>query len=403
MTELDYSRYLESVYPGTTWETKRLTGGLVNSTNRATKLSGDAGPASLILKHAHPYVETAGPELQFSTQRQAVEAAILQLWDQDGLLFDSRQTAPAWNTPHLLRHDFGKESDLKISDSDDEASVLLLSDLGRLVNVVEFIKAVANDSSIATADQISKLGHDTGSIMALIHSPETVQRIRADPEVYKSLSAEVSKSIVWQFAVAPIKDRIKAYPNSEKLYDATVEEYNNPRYTYRPALNFGDFHPGSILLADPSAGVNLTPILVDWEFGRANGRGVNGDVAQFLSSMRCEITAAKDDTTLHGLLVLYVKSFCSAYRDAAQLRVKKDPKDSNLQHLRSAFSLHGREDINLAHDAYHASPRSQEMIDTGVWYLERAGDSAEHFASDANWEELTKEDLGLLQSLFIFE
>ncbi|OAA70203.1 hypothetical protein LEL_10019 [Akanthomyces lecanii RCEF 1005] len=227
----------------------------------------------------------------------AAEAAILRLWDEGGLLFDYRQTAPAWNAPHLLGHDFGKESDLKISDSEEEASVLLLSDLGRLVNIVEFVKAAAKDSSIATADQISKLGHDTGSIMALVHSPETEQRIQADPEVYKSLSASVSKSIVWQFAVAPIKDRIKDYPNSEKL--------------------FGDFHPGSILLADPSAGVKLTPILVDWEFGRANGRGVNGDIAQFLSSMRCEITDAKDDATLHELLLLYVKSFCSAYRDAA--------------------------------------------------------------------------------------
>ncbi|KAJ6782697.1 hypothetical protein PWT90_02459 [Aphanocladium album] len=403
MTELNYSRYLESVYPGTTWETKRLTGGVVNSTHRATKLSGDTGPASLVLKHAHPYVESAGPGLQFSTQRQAVEAAILRLWDQGGLLFDSRQSAPAWNTPHLLRHDCGKESDLKISDSEDEASVLLLSDLGRLVNIVEFIKAAAKDSSIATADQISKLGHDTGSIMALVHSPATERRIQEDPEVYKSLSAAVSKSIVWQFAVAPIKDRINDYPNSEKLYDATVEEYENPKYTYRPALSFGDFHPGSILLADPSAGVNLTPVLVDWEFGRANGRGVNGDIAQFLSSMRCEITDAKDDATLYELLLLYVKSFCSAYREVAQLRVKKDPLDSNLQHLRSAFSLHGREDINLAHDLYHASSRSKEMIATGVWYLERAGDSADHFASDTNWEELKKEEHGLLQSLFIFE
>lgn len=327
----------------------------------------------------------------------------MKLWDENGLLFDSRQSAPAWNTPHLLRHDCGKESDLKISDSEQEASVLLLSDLGSLINIVEFIKAAAKDAHLASAAQIAKLGSDTGSIMALVHSPETVQRIQADADVYQKLSASVSKSIVWQFAVAPIKDRIKDYPNAEKLYEATVEEYNNPKYTYRPALSFGDFHPGSILLADPAAGVNLTPILVDWEFGRANGRGVNGDIAQFLSSMRCEIIDAQDNSTLHELLLLYVKSFCSAYRDAAQLRVKKDPQDSNLQHLRSAFSLHGREDINLAHDLYHRSPRSKDMIDAGVWYLERAGDSADHFASDANWEELKKEDQNLLQSLFIFE
>ncbi|TQV90820.1 hypothetical protein V2A60_002502 [Cordyceps javanica] len=403
MADNNYCRYLQSVYPGTTWETERLTGGVVNSTHRATKLSGTAGPATLVLKHAHPYVESAGPGLQFSTQRQTVEADILRLWGEGGLLFDSRQTAPAWNTPRLLRHEQGTESALKISDSDQEASILLLSDLGRLVNIVDFIKTVAKSSSLATTDQISKLGHDTGSIMALIHSPETAQRIQAEPETYEKLSQSVSKGIVWQFAVLPIKDRIKDYPNAESLYDATVEEYNNPKYSYRPALSFGDFHPGSILFSDPAAGVDLTPVLVDWEFGRANGRGVNGDIAQFLSSMRCEIIDAKDDAGLHHLLLSYVTSFCSAYRDAAQLRVKKDPRDSNLQHLRSAFSLHGRENINLAHDIYPASPRCKEMVDTGVWYLERAGDSAEHFASDVNWEKLKQEDHGLLQSLFIIE
>lgn len=292
---------------------------------------------------------------------------------------------------------------MKISDSNQEASILLLSDLGRLVNIVEFIKAAAKDSSIASADQVSKLGHETGSIMALIHSPDTAQRIQADPETYEKLSQSVSTNIVWDFAVLPLKARIKNYPNAESLYNATVEEYENPKYTYRPALSFGDFHPGSILLADPALEVNLTPILLDWEFGRANGRGVNGDIAQFLSSMRCEIIDAKHDSILHQLLLLYVKGFCSAYRDAAQLRVKRDPQDRNLQLLRSAFSLHGREHINLAHDIHQASSRFKEMVDVGVWFLDRAGDSVEHFVSDANWGELHNEDHGLLQSIFLLE
>lgn len=239
--------------------------------------------------------------------------------------------------------------------------------------------------------------------MALVHSPETVKRIQADPETWDRLSSTVSTDMVYAFAVAPIKDRIKDYPNGENLYNATVEEFKNPKYKYRPALSFGDFHPGSILMAHPESGLDMTPILLDWEFGRANGRGVNGDIAQFLSSMHCEIINAQDDSALHNLLLHFVKSFCAAYRDGAQLRVKQDPQDSNLQHLRSAFSLHGREDVNLANDIYNASPRFKEMVDTGVWYLERAGESAEHFASERNWAELKKEDYSLIQSLFILE
>lgn len=65
----DYQTYLSTLYPHTTWSTTILTGGLVNATHRAVLLSGDA-PSSLIIKHARPYVESAGPDLPFSTERQ---------------------------------------------------------------------------------------------------------------------------------------------------------------------------------------------------------------------------------------------------------------------------------------------------------------------------------------------
>lgn len=70
MAEPDYPGYLTSVYPGTLWTVSRLTGGIVNSTLRAVKTSGNAGPDSLVIKHAHPYVEIAGPDAVFSTKRQ---------------------------------------------------------------------------------------------------------------------------------------------------------------------------------------------------------------------------------------------------------------------------------------------------------------------------------------------
>lgn len=73
MEDANYQAYLQSIYPGTTWQIERLTGGLVNSTLRATKISGDVdGHESLILKHARPYVQVAGPDWQFSIERQVV-------------------------------------------------------------------------------------------------------------------------------------------------------------------------------------------------------------------------------------------------------------------------------------------------------------------------------------------
>lgn len=70
--QADYQAYLQTVFPGTTWTTARLTGGIVNSTLRATQTSKDksSAPQSLIVKHAHPYIESAGPEFTFSTERQ---------------------------------------------------------------------------------------------------------------------------------------------------------------------------------------------------------------------------------------------------------------------------------------------------------------------------------------------
>ena len=67
---VDYQAYLAGLYPGTTWSLARLAGGLVNRTLRATLVAGSAPHRSLIVKHARPYVETAGPEWAFSTDRQ---------------------------------------------------------------------------------------------------------------------------------------------------------------------------------------------------------------------------------------------------------------------------------------------------------------------------------------------
>jgi 5-methylthioribose kinase len=70
MHQANYSKYLASLFPDTTWALERLSGGLVNTTLRATRTSGACEHVSLILKHARPYVEVAGPEWGFSIKRQ---------------------------------------------------------------------------------------------------------------------------------------------------------------------------------------------------------------------------------------------------------------------------------------------------------------------------------------------
>lgn len=301
----------------------------------------------------------------------------------------------------MLRHEEGNETSLGLSNSDQEASILLLSDLGDLVNMVQFIKACAKDITIASDGQLAALGRDIGGIMARIHSDATLKAIKSVPDTYNKLTSTLTTDIVREVAVEPIRDRIKHHPDADRLYQQVLDEYTSPKHTYRHALSLGDFHPGSVLMRQPTVGGSLTPILVDWEFGTVKGRGVNGDIAQFLASFHCELIGAKDDEALYKLLSIFLKNFCAAYRDGSSFIVTKSAEDSNVQLLRSAFSLHGREMINLANDEHSKHPRFQEMVDTGVWYLERVGEDAREFVANSNWALLENEHEHLIRSLFV--
>lgn len=72
MPDPDYNRHLQSVYPGTQWTLTRFSRGSTNATFRAVKTDGEAGPASLVLKHASPYFvdEDTGTAQPFSIKRQ---------------------------------------------------------------------------------------------------------------------------------------------------------------------------------------------------------------------------------------------------------------------------------------------------------------------------------------------
>lgn len=71
--EFDFNQYLSTLYPSHAFDIQPLTGGLVNHTVRAERTSkADRSdcPASLILKHAPPFVAAIGPDAPFSQHRQ---------------------------------------------------------------------------------------------------------------------------------------------------------------------------------------------------------------------------------------------------------------------------------------------------------------------------------------------
>ncbi|KAH6867558.1 kinase-like domain-containing protein [Thelonectria olida] len=400
MQQANYSKYLASLFPNTTWALERLSGGLINTTLRATRTSGACEHVSLILKHARPYVEVAGPEWGFSIKRQEVEALFLRMWDDAGPLFDTRRQTGLWRSPRCLHHQEGKESALGLTDEDHEASVLILSDLGNLINIFTFLHARARDPWAELDGRIKQLGYSLGRIFAAIHSQDTLNKVKAIPGATEKLTQSLTKDIVRIATVEPAGDRLKPLPNASQLYKRVEEDYRSPKANYRWAVTLGDFTQGSILMQSSEEADDWTPAIVDWEFGQLNGRGVNGDMAQFLAHLHCEVLACADDAPLYCVLTAFTERFCAGYREAAKLALRQHAGDENLQMLRGAFITHGREMVNQAAEQYAGHAKFDKIFRVGVWYLERAGDDADGFAAEKNWVKLKEEDGQILQSLF---
>ncbi len=71
----DFDTFLSKIDPSQNYELQPLTGGLVNVTVRATKVSGKSGGlfpehGSLVLKYAPPFVAALGDSAPFSQDRQ---------------------------------------------------------------------------------------------------------------------------------------------------------------------------------------------------------------------------------------------------------------------------------------------------------------------------------------------
>lgn len=333
---------------------------------------------------------------------QAIEATVLGLWAISGILFQSPNPTPPWHIPRCIRHDSGSESELRLGRGTQEASILLLADFGPLVNIVDFIKACVQDPGIGSEDEIEEVGRTVGGVFASVHSPVTAARIHADAATAARLTHTLADDVVWKAAVEPILSRIEPHSNTANcLYDRVVKDYKSPDSLYRQCFALGDFTPGSILMTKGSkSGHCLVPIIVDWEFAQINGRGVNGDMAQFLASLHCELLAATKHTELYRMLSRFILGLCSAYRDAAKLTFKTQCNDSNMQLMRSAFIMHGREMINQAYELHAGDDSFQDMVCTGIWYLDKAKDTIAEFVIADNLLELNNEDEMLIQRLF---
>jgi hypothetical protein len=133
--------------------------------------------------------------------------------------------------------------------------------------------------------------------------------------------------------------------------------------------------------------------------------------------------AAPPGSQRHNALDSFIQGVCSAYQTHSSRRLEQQDllilsksdtaqtehrtKSQNLQVLRSALILHGREMINNAvEQEWQDSPHKErsvlirEMVQKGTWYLEMAGNSVDEMLGPANLKELIQGDGGVILSLF---
>jgi hypothetical protein len=131
--------------------------------------------------------------------------------------------------------------------------------------------------------------------------------------------------------------------------------------------------------------------IIDWEFATAKGgRGVNGDMAQFLASLHLLLLSLRKPNSRDSVSPAYeaVATFqrwiCDAYTYLKLFHISRSPGNPIMWLLRSALILHGREMINQAVEREWSTEglSVSEMVQVGAWYLERAG---EDMLEEGNW------------------
>lgn len=338
-----------------------------------------------------------------------MEKSILQLWEPGKPLHGSRDAYP-WLLPKCLRHDTGAEKTLGLTQADDEASVLLIQDLGPISGIYTCLEAWASAPyTHELVSQVAATGKNLGTSLAHLHSAETVAALNSSPEIFETLSQSLTETLVWKVMVDPLPKYLQHLPDAEELCRRVTLDIKTPSPALSNVLCHGDFHNGNVVLPArvPQPGEVVAPIVVDWEFAHLRGRGVNGDAAEFTAGIHVHLIKARtENEPLAELLRALLQGFCAGYRHTAALRCGEGAEDGdvNLELMRSAFIFHGTEMISCAYEYQKESKAFEEVFAVGLWYLRMAGRDGDEFKNMVQSEGLNKlveeEDEGAITSLF---
>jgi hypothetical protein len=161
--------------------------------------------------------------------------------------------------------------------------------------------------------------------------------------------------------------------------------------------------------------------VIDWEFASPSGRALSGDISQLLALLHLHLLASETDSPVNATTQAIINSLTFSYRDGYQshrpewlaysqsTRDPPSPSSPIAAVIRAAFISHGQEMINNAiwkdWPCRCCSPTSSKsteekqkcellkgMVESGAWYLARAGDDVAAFVEEESWRTIWKEE-----------
>jgi hypothetical protein len=280
------------------------------------------------------------------------------------------------------------------------------------------------------------VGARLGRFFANLHAPQTTSKIldQYSPEHFQI--PEI-RQVVIDLAIKPVAGLLKLFPDligdqeATELGEILVQEFLRETTDEERSFILGDSWTGAVLTSNTTAQSDTNPRIVgviDWEFATF-GRGVNGDMSQFLAHFSLLKVAAMQDPRFlkqAEAVRLMIKSITASYSQTAQNLIPNDgnttrpslswdPPDPNSLHtrrMRSTFLSHGAEMINVSFWKHwncvsadcpkgengthtkilHHCVLIQRMVAEGLWFLRHARADIEAFCSNQNWEEIRSEE-----------
>jgi hypothetical protein len=319
--------------------------------------------------------------------------------------------------------------------------VLIVSDIGPLPNLSEIFSSLGGYLPLVSPASVSApeyalgkplgcyaiVGRKIGSFFARLHSTSSLSCLVNSPHHgIEFLSNPTMRDMIFDHAIRPLKAQLELFPQilsaseAKTLYQRVEDDFVRSPPMNEKAMVLGDCWTGAILVGmiedDPTVGV------VDWEFASI-GRGVDGDMAQFLAHLRLFQLAASwhEQSNQHQALEILTGELTTAYRrqsitEGAEWAREGKPAADSLQArmMRSAFLCCAAEMTNCAFwkvwpckspscGTPHPTEQEgckliQQMVERAVWYLRLAGDDEAEFVKEQNW--LATQADGYIRRLF---